>query len=118
MLAFLENETYLKYWLIGVASLRLLSVGLGYLSPMTLKSKVFSHAAKEYTSLTGRTFAVWTTATCIVTLMTAMNLRNVALLWTCVGTFVAANTFFALELLGYGTVSVGTIAAPFFFASA
>ena len=94
-----------------------MSVGLGYLSPMVLKSKVFSHAGKQFTELTGRQFAVWTTATCLVTVMAALNLRNAALLWTCVGTFLIANVFFAVELLCYKTVSVKTIAAPFFFAS-
>lgn len=113
----LHSETALRNWLLGVASLRLLSVGLGYLSPMTLQSKVFSRASKAYTPLVGRTFAVWTTVTCLITIMAAFNLRNAALLWTTVGTFAAANTFFALELAVYKTVSVGTIALPFFFAS-
>lgn len=114
---YLNNETVLRNWLLGVASLRLLSVGLGYFSPMTLKSKVFEHASKQYTELVGRTFAVWTTVTCLITIMAALNLRNTTLLWTTVGTFAAANTFFALELMVYKTVSVRTIALPFFFAS-
>lgn len=112
-----NNETYLRNWLLGVASLRLLSVGLGYMRPMMLQKQVFNRASKSYTELTGRTFAVWTTVTCVLTVMAALNLDNRALLWTTVASFVAANTFFALELFVYGTVSVRTIALPFFFAS-
>ena len=113
----LRDEGVLRTWLLGVAALRALSVGLGYLAPMTLQSKLFSRAGKQYTGLVGRTFAVWTAVTCLVTTMAAFNLRNAALLWTTVATFVAANSFFALELLVYKSVSVATIALPFFFAT-
>ena len=113
----LRDEGVLRTWLLGVAALRALSVGLGYLAPMTLQSKLFSRAGKQYTGLVGRTFAVWTAVTCLVTTAAALNLRNAALLWTTVATFVAANCFFALELLVYRSVSVATIALPFFFAS-
>jgi hypothetical protein len=109
---------FLKWWLVGVASLRLLSVGLGYLSPMQLQRRVFSSASKEFTTLTARTFAVWTAATCAVTLMTAFNLDSVPLVQLCAATFAIANAFFGAELLVYKTATVPTIAAPFFFASA
>lgn len=108
----------LRAWLVGVAALRLLSVYLGYVQPFTLQRAVFARASKEFSSLTARTFAVWTSATCAVTLMTAFHLDSAPLVDTCIATFAIANTFFAAELLIYKTVTVRTITAPFFFASA
>lgn len=114
---YINNDEYLKWWLVGVAGLRLFSVALGYFWPFQLKDKVFAAPKVQFTDLNGRTFAVWTAVTCAVTLMTAFNLSNAPLVQLCVGSFVIANTFFMLEKFVYGTVKVASIAGPFFFAS-
>jgi hypothetical protein len=105
--------------LLVVAALRLLSVALGYGWSWQLRDKVFAGRAgsKEYTALTGRTFAVWTAVTCLVCVITAFNLDNAPLMQLCVGTFVAALGYFALELLVYRTTTPATIASPFVVAS-
>ena len=108
----------LRNWLVLVAGLRLLSVVLGYAVPMTLQTRVFSRTSKQqFTPLVARTFAVWTAVTCVVTLVTAFNLDNPALMATCAATFAIALAYFAMELLVYRTVSLATVALPCFFAS-
>ena len=112
----LRSPVALRNWLVGVAALRLLSVGLGYLAPMTLQYRLYDRASKQFTELTARTSSVWTGVTCLVTLMTAFNVDNRALVATCATTFVAALLYFAGELFVYKTVSVSRVAAPCFFA--
>ncbi len=122
----------LSNWLYLVASLRLLSVFLGYWYPRrllnrTLVDELFvkanpgakkaDDAKPEFTSLTGRTFAVWTAVTCAVCVLTARNPTNVPMLQLCTGTFVLAAGYFALEWGVYGTVSTKTVARPAFFAT-
>ena len=107
----------LKVWLIGVASLRLLNVVLGYWAPYTMQRALFNRASKEFTALTARSVAIWTAATCAVTLMTAFNLNSAPLVDTCFLTFLLANAYFAAELFIYRTVSFSTVASPAFVAS-
>lgn len=123
----------LSNWLYVVASLRLLSVFLGYWYPRrllnrTLKDELFILAnsegkktdapRQEFTGLTGRTFAVWTAVTCGVCVVTALHPENVPLLQLCTGTFGVAAAYFALEYGVYKTVSLKTVSRPAFFATA
>lgn len=114
---FLRNESYLSGWLLLVGSLRLLSTVLGYAFPGVLKGSVFPRA-KVWTDLNARTFAVWTTVTCVITFVAAFNLANRALLLTAAGSFFIAGSFFLAELLIYKSVSLQSIAPPLFFSSA
>ena len=67
--------------------------------------------------LGARLFAVWTTVTCILCLLTAFDLTNVGLFNATMLSFVIALTFFGLELVVYKTVSFKSIASPFVIAS-
>jgi hypothetical protein len=105
----------LPNWLYVVASLRLFSVVLGYFFPFRLRQNLFVKAP-QFPDLTARTFAVWTTMTCMVCVLTAQNPTNLAMLQLCCGSFVVALSFFALELFVYRTVSVASAASPFVIA--
>lgn len=120
-------------WLLLVASLRLLSVYMGYVFPKkvlghTLESQVFDRANNKskkddenqgsaFTSLSARTFAVWTAVTCLVCIATSRQPENQLMLLLCLSTFVIAFVYFMLELFVYKTVSVKTVSRPAFFAS-
>ena len=112
----LGGEHALRNWLILVASMRLLAVVLGYAAPMTLQTRVYNRASKQFTELGARLFAVWTAVTCLVTLFAAFNLDNSAIVLLCIATFFIAIIYLSLELVVYGTVSLSTVATPFFFA--
>lgn len=121
LIAIASNGTYLSRWLVFVAGLRGLSVFLGYLVPARLSTNLFTRAnraggVKQYTNLTGRTFAVWTLVTCAVCLFSAANLRNTPMLMLAVSSFAIADMYFAIELAA-GTVSIPSIASPFIIAS-
>ena len=66
----------------------------------------------SFTPLAGRTFAVWTTVTCLICLITASDPTNTGLLKVTLGTFVIALGYFVLELFVYKTVSVRTAIRP------
>lgn len=126
----------LSNWLYVVASLRLLSVVLGYTYPkavfgQNLETQLFdianpkagddkskaAKAGKQFTPLTGRTFAVWTAVTCIVCVLTAQEPENTGLLKLCCSTFAVAMAYFALELTVYKTASLSKVLRPAVFAS-
>lgn len=109
-----RDESLLRAWLFVVASLRLLSVILGYTLPSRLKANVFSRT-RVWTDLNARTFAVWTMTTCVLTLVSAFNLRERSLLLATASSFVIAAAFFFAELFVYETVTLRTIALPLFF---
>ena len=121
----------LPHWLLLVASLRLLAVVLGYSHPrrilgQNLETQLFvranaaaagGKAAREFSALAARTFAVWTAVTCAVCVATAANPRDPTLLALCFATFAIAGAYFAGELWVYRTVSAATAARPAFFAT-
>ena len=121
------SPTAFGVWMLVVASMRALSVFLGYCAPSQLHGKVFAvDAARfkqgvggiQFTALTGRTFAVWTAVTCIVCLAAAARPADTPTLHLAAATFLVADAFFFAELLVYRTATIGSIAAPFVFASA
>ena len=122
LIEILSEERSLRYWLIFVASLRFLSVILGYLFPDQLFQKVFVGLARGSKPLTSeqaalaRTFAVWTAVTGLVTLYTAFSLQSEVVKLLCVFTFLIADVYFVIEMLS-GSVSFGSITTPFIIAS-
>ncbi len=72
---------------------------------------------REFTPLAGRTFSVWTAVTCLVCVFTAQEPTSPSLLRLCLGTFLVALVYFALELFVYGTVSLKTASRPAVIAS-
>ncbi len=110
-------KTLLRVWLICVASLRVLSVFLGYLQPATLAKSVFGLATDQVTPLTARTFGIWTLLSAIVTLMCALDLESGPLYRTTMASFAVALLYFALEVGVYHTVDVHSAMPPFVIAS-
>lgn len=128
----------LSNWLVLVAALRGLSVGLGYAYPatllgMTIESQLFDRAnaparpaaaggrppapaRADFTPLAGRTFGAWTAATCAVCLATAAAPGDATLLRLCAATFGLALAYFAGEVVVFRTVSAAKAARPAFFA--
>jgi Erg28 like protein len=65
-----------------------------------------------------RVFAVWTTMTCVLCVLSAFALRSVPILVATIFSFAAALGFFALELAVFRTMSLRTFASPCVVASA
>ena len=112
-----KMKTLLRVWLICVASLRVLSVVLGYLQPATLTKSVFGLAADQVTPLTARTFGIWTLLSAVVTLMCALNIESGPLYRTTMASFAVALLYFVLEVGVYHTVDVRSAMPPFVIAS-
>lgn len=64
------------------------------------------------TDVTGRTFAIWTLLSCVVTFMAAFNLESKPLYNVVLASFIIAFTYFFLEVFVYGTVSLRSAASP------
>ncbi|KAA0146150.1 hypothetical protein FNF27_01772 [Cafeteria roenbergensis] len=123
-----EEQDLLQAWLLVVASLRALSVFLGYFAPMQMLPRVFSGIwsgkekeddapSKTVSGLTARTFAVWTTVTCIVTATCALSLDNKTVVALTASSFATVLCFFGLELALYRTMKFGSIVTPGIIAS-
>lgn len=110
-------KNLLRVWLICVASLRVLSVVLGYLQPATLAKSVFGLATDQVTPLTARTFGIWTLLSAIITLMCALNIESGPLYRTTMASFAVALLYFVLEVGVYHTVDVRSAMPPFIIAS-
>lgn len=67
--------------------------------------------------ITARTFAVWTTVTCIVTATCALSLDNKTVVALTASSFATVLCFFGLELALFGTMKFGNIVAPGIIAS-
>ena len=63
----------LQCWLYLVACLRLFSVYTGYFQLSLFQDQVFRNAKSDVTPLAGRLFAVWTSLTCTLCLLTATH---------------------------------------------
>lgn len=102
----------LRRWLVLVAFLRLLSVYLGYLNPSRLNSNLFDATPDAVTDLNGRTFAMWTSLSCVLCLFCAKNPQNRAMYSATLASFVLALIFFSSELLLYKTLSLKSALQP------
>lgn len=128
----LVSQNFISYWLLVVASLRLLSVVLGYFVPHKLAENVFPPVKESrecqivcikrsiswfitpmlsVTPLGARVFAVWTSMTCVLCVMTAYNMDDRGLYLATLISFVAALVFFSIELVVYKTMTLRSIAA-------
>lgn len=68
------------------------------------------------TPLHGRTFAIWTSLTCVLCLLTAGDMGNRGLFTATFTSFAVAAVHFTTEWLNYGTMSTGGFAKPAPFA--
>ena len=100
-----------------VAFLRFFSVVLGYYYPKTLAENVFADALDQATHLQTRTFAIWTTTSCMLCLLCARNIGNRQLYAATFGSFVIALGFFVMEHFVYGTVPMKRALQPLVVAS-
>lgn len=100
-----------------VAFLRFFSVILGYCYPDTLSENVFAAALDQATPLQSRTFAIWTTTSCMLCLLCARNIGNRQLYAATFGSFVIALGYFLLEHLVYETVPLKRAMQPLVVAS-
>ena len=87
-------------------------VVLGYLYPTTLSENVFAGALAESTHLQTRTFAVWTTTSCMLCLLCARNIGNRDIYAATFGSFLIALGFFLLEHFVYETVPLKRAMQP------
>lgn len=100
-----------------VAFLRFFSVILGYFYPDTLSENVFAAALDQATPLQSRTFAIWTTTSCMLCLLCARNIGNRQLYAATFGSFVIALGYFVLEHVVYETVPLKRAMQPLVVAS-
>jgi len=72
-----DRRKLLQGWLYFVSSMRLFSVYVGLFDLEMFKDRIYSAAsASEVTALHARTFALWTTVTCVLTAACASDLDN------------------------------------------
>ncbi len=103
---------YLSYWLLFVASLRLLSVLIGYFSPFTFRAQLFNRQPDQVTTLQARSFAVWTLLTCSLCIICAFNLNEYGIYLATTISFYVAFGFFVLEFFVYKTLKVNKFIQP------
>lgn len=104
--------SFLQHWLVVVALLRLLSVYLGYFNLDRFKTNLFDKAPEQVTELYGRTFAIWTTLSCVLCLVCARNPTARPIYGATLASFVIAIFHFVTETAIYGTMSWKTAAVP------
>ncbi|KAK9863446.1 hypothetical protein WJX84_003193 [Apatococcus fuscideae] len=96
----------LRRWLIFVALLRLLSVYIGFFAYERFQTNLFDKQPSEVTRLYGRTFATWTSVTCVLSLTCAANPRVAGVYGATLFAFAAAFIHFFLELVFFQTISL------------
>ncbi|MES1913235.1 MAG: hypothetical protein MHM6MM_005442 [Cercozoa sp. M6MM] len=107
----------LSKWLLFVASLRFLSVVLGYLGPKSFRERVFTRRPEQVSPVAARLFSVWTLLTCALCVMSALEPSNVAMHSITFFSFLVALGFFALEFLVYRTLHFRGLVGPLIIAS-
>ena len=112
-----SRTSALSRWLQFVAILRLVSVILGYFYPTKLTQNLYSGTPEESSYLQTRTFATWTTTSCMLCLLCARNISNRAIYAATLGSFVIALAHFMLEFFVYESVTGRTVAQPLVIAS-
>lgn len=105
----------LGYWLLLVAFARLSSVYFGYFNIWALQVGVYSRS--KMSDVHGRTFAAWTSVTCVLCILTATHLDCRPLFLATLSSFLIALVHFLLELVAFKTMTGRNFAAPCFFAS-
>mmetsp|Transcript_7616 Transcript_7616/g.46987 ORF Transcript_7616/g.46987 Transcript_7616/m.46987 type:complete len:108 (-) Transcript_7616:1477-1800(-) len=80
------SATLLQRWLYLAAGLRLLSVYVGLFQVEKFRTNLFPLATNQVTDLYGRTFATWTSVTCVLCIVCARNVSSPAIYGACAGT--------------------------------
>ena len=112
-----SRTSALSRWLQFVAILRLFSVILGYFYPTKLAENLYSGTPEESTYLQTRTFATWTTTSCMLCLLCARNISNRGIYAATLGSFAIALAHFMLEFFIYESVTIRTVLQPLIIAS-
>lgn len=96
--------------------MRALSVVLGFVAPGKLTTQLFGSRGAGLPHLYSRTFATWTTITCVLCVLTAQHPTDVPLYKATFASFLAAGGHFFTEMLFYKTMSLGDFLKPAVFA--
>jgi hypothetical protein len=107
----------LKFWLVGAASLRFLSVVIGIFKPDIFKKRVFRLRPDYVNPLYGRTFSAWTFVTCMLCVLCAARMEEPTLYLATMGSFGVALLKFCAEYLVYKTVDTKGFMSPFIISS-
>jgi len=102
----------LRRYLVFVAGLRLMSVYIGMFHPHRLHTNLFDNAGGSVNDLFGRTFAMWTTLSCMLCLCCARNPCNKIVYGATLASFVIALLFFLGELCVFKTLGWRTALQP------
>jgi len=105
------SATLLQRWLYLAAGLRLLSVYVGLFQVEKFRTNLFPLATNQVTDLYGRTFATWTSVTCVLCIVCARNVSSPAIYGATLSSFVIALLHFTSELLLFKTMTL-TSALP------
>lgn len=104
----------MSYWLYGVASLRMLSVFIGVFKPNVFKERVYRLRPDYVNPLLGRTFAAWTSITCMLCILCGVRMgKEPTLYLATLGSFTVAFVKFASEFAVFKTVDAKGVASPF-----
>ncbi|GAQ78136.1 hypothetical protein KFL_000080420 [Klebsormidium nitens] len=100
----------LSIWLLFVAALRLFSVYLGLFKPNLLQIGLFSRI--QLVDVHARTFATWTSLTCILCIVTAFNLESAPIYFTTIFSFVLAIAHLGTEAFVFKTIGPKQLISP------
>jgi hypothetical protein len=115
---FVKLMEVLALWLLFVASMRLLSMYLGYFNFNRIKTNVYVGMPAMVTPLCGRIFAQWTSLSFMLCVLCAYDLANATMFIATFMSFVFAVAHFSTEVFIYKTTVVGVNGAliPFIIA--
>lgn len=108
---------FLSAWLIGAASLRMLSVFIGIFKPSVFQEKVYRLRPDQVNPLQGRTFSAWTLVTCMLCVCTAVRMEEPTLYLATLGSFAIAFLKFSGEFFIFKTVDLKGFLSPLIISS-
>ena len=92
----------------------MLSVFIGLFEPSVFKTRVYRLRPDYVNPLLGRTFAAWTTVTCMLCVLCGLRMREEPTLYLAtLGSFAVAFVKFAAELVAFKTVDMKGAMSPF-----
>ncbi|CAG8457805.1 5830_t:CDS:2 [Ambispora gerdemannii] len=102
----------LPKWMLLVAIIAVANT-IQNLITLELTKRVYNARPEEVTSLSSRTFAIWTFTSGVVRFYAAYNLNNKAIYQITLWTYIIAITHFLSEYFVFGTLNIGPgLAAP------
>ena len=110
---------YLPTWLLVVAALRFLSIGIALFRPQRLQLSLFAGAPEQLTPLAARLFAAWTASTGSLLVVCALDgaRPRTAVFAASALSFVLVLAVFAPEVAVHGTMTPASVATPAVVAS-